>query len=70
MSEMAPLPASTVVGPPLAWTPVYRLLSSWNLLASALVPEKLGPPTAQIASLKASKVVFFFEAHSFIPLAN
>jgi len=48
ISEIIPFPASTVLGPPYAYTPVYKDLSSWNLFASATVPENTGPPVARI----------------------
>ena len=53
-------PLSTVLGPPCAWTPVYALLSSWKRVASALVPDHLGPPALISISAICSPLLPFF----------
>mmetsp|Transcript_3659 Transcript_3659/g.8817 ORF Transcript_3659/g.8817 Transcript_3659/m.8817 type:complete len:239 (+) Transcript_3659:585-1301(+) len=68
MSET--LSVSMVLGPPLACTPVYRLLSSWNLFASATVPWRTGPLDAATLALMSSTPLPFFVAKIFSASSN
>ena len=66
----ATLSVSTVEGPPCAWTPVYSDLSSWNLLASAFVPVKTGPPLASTEATSVAYSSLRFSAHNLRPSWN
>jgi len=66
----ATLSVSMVLGPPLACTPVYRLLSSWNLFASATVPEKEGPPASRMDASSFASSSPRLAAHCLSPSMN
>ena len=69
MSVTAPVPCP-VSGPPLAWTPVYKVLSSWNLFASALVPVRVLPPEPRMVASSYSLVSPLLAAHCSTAASN